>query len=172
MKKSVLIAFAVAFAMSGALGQSELGDNPTEYENPFASLGVYEYVQKQSDGECGKWFLSGKNAENRYFTIDAYEYSTVRTAKVVVNKDGDFNDVQFCITLDLADKFKNTNKNYIEISCVVYNDRDLTQYPYMEYELSMGTELERSETTNLSSFLNNKKRIILQHIVTKVIIIV
>lgn len=157
MKKSILIALAVAVATC-AQGQSELGDNPTEYKNPFASLGVYEYVQKQSDGEYGKWFLSGKNAEDRYFTIDAYKYSTVRTAKVVVNKDGNFNDVQFCITLDLSDKFKNTDKNYIEISCVVYNDRDLTQYPYMEYELSMGTELEKNEITNLSSLLNNKKK--------------
>ena len=157
MKKSILIALAVAVATC-AQGQSELGDNPTEYENPFASLGVYEYVQKQSDGECGKWFLSGKNAEDRYFTIDSYEYSTVRTAKVVVNKDGNFNDVQFCITLDLSDKFKNTDKNYIEISCDVYNDRDNTQYPYMEYELSMGTK--SNEAKDLSSLIEkneNKK---------------
>lgn len=156
MKKSILIALAVALT-TGAQGQSELGDNPTEYVNPFESLGAFDYIQKQSDGKCGKWFLSGKNAEDRYFTTEGTNdnYTTVgRAAKIIVNKDGNYENVQFCIVLDVSEKFKNVNDKYIDISYKIGSSNNFMDY-YLVVESEMNHDFKSK--TDLSSFLNNNE---------------
>ncbi|MBR2195465.1 MAG: hypothetical protein IJ911_07615 [Salinivirgaceae bacterium] len=73
MKKSILIALAVALAIS-TQGQVD------EWVNPFKEYGVYECVQKQSKHEIGKWFLKtaylNEEKWNKYPTLVNYNNET------------------------------------------------------------------------------------------------
>ncbi len=94
MKKTLLIASVVAMAM-GAQAQNY------EWNNPFEEYGAFNCIQKQNDGELGKWFLSCYS-QNLYPTIGSYN----DTAKVELN---DYYD--FAIILDISDVFPNKNEN-------------------------------------------------------------
>ena len=103
MKKTLLIASVVAMAM-GAWGQVD------EWYNPFEELGAYNYVQKQSDGEIGKWFLSGENANDKYPILVE---KNNKTYLGVESGDKEYidNDIHLSILIDVRKFPKGDNNN-------------------------------------------------------------
>lgn len=99
MKKTLLIASIVAMAMGAQTQPSDFLSK--EWNNPFEEYGAFNYVQRQCDGELGKWFIP-TYAQNDYPVIQNYH----DTAKIEIAYYYDF-----VIVLDIRDMFPNKNGN-------------------------------------------------------------
>lgn len=82
MKKSILIALAVALATSAQAQVDEWVNPFKDYcEEHYADYGVYDYVQKQSKASYGDWFLipsfdSNLGNRDKYPTLVNYNNET------------------------------------------------------------------------------------------------
>lgn len=98
------------------------------------------------------WFLSGKNTEGKDYTLEklalkhedgSYIYSKNRMAKVVVDNHSESpDDYQFCVILDLSDKFsesQNVDDNYVTISYNIFyrNISEYSTYTHGTYNLKV-----------------------------------
>ena len=112
MKKRILIALAVALA-TGAQAQVD------EWVNPLKDLcekvkdyGVFDYVQKESDMELGKWYLTNSKNKDKYPTVVNYNNEMF----VRINGDDSYH---FAIILRKPDCL---NKISIKYNAIHFND--------------------------------------------------
>lgn len=164
MKKTILTALTIAWMAMGA--QAQLNDNPSEYTNPFASIGMFDYIQKQSDGKVGKWFLSGKNGKDKYFTTEKFSlgedgYSECRAAKIINKRNGNADDLQLCCIYEVKEnsplikirgkiRYENfgefTEKASVRVSVTGYDE----QPSIKGHESNI-----KNISSNISSYINN-----------------
>ena len=177
MKKTILTALTVIGMMTGAQAQ-QLGDNPTEFTNPFASIGAFNYVQKQSDGELNKWFLSGKNGKDKCFTIEKYErkyktcsaYSQYRAAKIVnTEQNANIDNIQFCCVYELSDDEIN-NDIAIQYTIIYFGESQETSCGFSVKGYNDNNGLVKNHESNtkntIAGYLNNEDNILLNNTTT------
>lgn len=160
MKKNSLTALAIMGIMISAQAQ-QLEDNPTQYVNPFSGIGAFNYIQKQSDGELNKWFLSGKNGKDKYFTTvksydkKTYQYSGYRNACIINKTEGKPDDLQFCLVLDLNEMLNSGNDiNRINIT---YSMNITVNYRVSVKGFKTNDNLVKGHTSNISTSSSNEQ---------------
>ena len=145
MKKSILIALAVAFATCAQGQTSNFYDNSTEYVNPYKGY-AYDYVN--NDRLHGHWYLENESKKSEYKKYPVLEeYNNEIFVKIgsegnkVSDEIGDYyyKYIHFCIGYDFLD------------SLFLYQERDFyigrTEYssPEVDPEVliaSEGNEIE------------------------------
>ncbi|MBP5667770.1 MAG: T9SS type A sorting domain-containing protein [Salinivirgaceae bacterium] len=165
MKKSILIASVVALAM-GAQAQVDEWVNPLKdlcenHQGKIKDYGVFDYVQKESDMELGKWYLyynKGLENKNKYPTVvnyndemfiringdDYYSFAIILKKENLNNVSVKYNAIHF------DDNGEETPLCCIKSRITFFNVRDYNNLDSSEVfnKAFTSTDLQRNDNTS------------------------